>query len=446
MENADTAHPPAHEPATHELLQAIRTLSSQVGALQLEHTNLRQMVEGFSPSKNMHNAAKAAIASIASGLPQDVKPSSAREDENAHVAASKSSHPVASPTLPHPGPSGTPPPSVSYPTEFGRLQVRAAHYFHKGLAESTHRYLNFCNKFHLTALPALEETISLFATYLADRIKPQSIKVYLAGVRALHISHGHHSPLTNTIKLQQTLRGIERSHYLPTQQKLPITFDLLCKFYIFLDRRSPDDTVYWAAMTTAHFLFLRASEFTATDPPSPATEAPLCIQDVAIQTTLTGEEHLSLHIRKSKTDQVQQGVWLYTGHSKHTVCAVCAMKKNLKVQRNRPGSTTSSPLYTLSSGHPLTRRHLSTFLSDLVRLPGLDPRKYSGHSFRIGGATTASIAGLNDYEIKMMGRWSSDCYKRYIRSPLQLYLMVASQLAKTKDIPYQYATPYSHNT
>ena len=57
MENANTANPPAHELATHELLQAIRTLSSQVGALKLEHTNLRQMVEGFSPSKNMHNAA-----------------------------------------------------------------------------------------------------------------------------------------------------------------------------------------------------------------------------------------------------------------------------------------------------------------------------------------------------------------------------------------------------
>lgn len=46
------------------------------------------------------------------------------------------------------------------------------------------------------------------------------------------------------------------------------------------------------------------------------------------------------------------------------------MKKNLKVQRDRPGSTKRSPLYTLSSGHPLTHRHLSTFLTDLVRLAG----------------------------------------------------------------------------
>ena len=56
------------------------------------------------------------------------------------------------------------------------------------------------------------------------------------------------------------------------------------------------------------------------------------------------------------------------------------------------------------------------------------------------------MTGLNNYEIEMIGRWSSDCYKRYIRSPLHLFVKVAPQLAKTKDIPYQYATPYSHST
>ena len=73
---------------------------------------------------------------------------------------------------------------------------------------------------------------------------------------------------------------------------------------------------------------------------------------------------------------------------------------------------------------------------------GLDPQHYSGHSFRIGGATSATIAGLNDYEIKLLGHWSSDCYKRYISSPLSLFLQVAPRIAQTKDIPYQYTSPY----
>ena len=59
---------------------------------------------------------------------------------------------------------------------------------------------------------------------------------------------------------------------------------------------------------------------------------------------------------------------------------------------------------------------------------------------------TTLFAGLNDYEIKLLGRWSSDCYKRYIRSPLNLFLKVAPRIAQTKDIPYQYASPYHSST
>ena len=37
------------------------------------------------------------------------------------------------------------------------------------------------------------------------------------------------------------------------------------------------------------------------------------------------------------------------------------------------------------------------------------------HSFRIGGASAAFSAGASDALIRVMGRWSSDCYNRYIR-------------------------------
>jgi len=112
--------------------------------------------------------------------------------------------------------------------------MKANHYFDKGLADNTHRtyssaqrqYPEFCEKHRFTAIPGSENTLTLFTTYLASRIKPQSIKVYLAGVRALHISHGYPNPFTYTVKLQQTLRGIEREHFSPVKQKLPITFDL----------------------------------------------------------------------------------------------------------------------------------------------------------------------------------------------------------------------------
>jgi len=278
----------------------------------------------------------------------------------------------------------------------------------------------------MTSLPFQHPKKHSCVAFLADRLKPQSIKVYLAGARALHISHGFHNPLTHTIKLKQTLRGIERVHSSPPKQKLPITFDLLCRLQHFIDPHSEDDIVYWAAVTTAHFLLLRAGEFTITSKTSYDVQTVLRLQDVTLHTTQTGDEYVVLHLRKSKTDQQHRGVVLYVGHAHHTVCAVCALKTNLHLQHARLRSTPSGPLFRLSSGLPLAGRDLTTFFSTLLRLVGLDSQHYSGHSFRIGGATSATIAGLNNYEIKLLGRWSSDCYKRYIRSPLSLFLSCSS--------------------
>ena len=108
---------------------------------------------------------------------------------------------------------------------------------------------------------------------------------------------------------------------------------------------------------------------------------------------------------------------LYASHALHKVGSVWALKTNLRIQHARPSSIFSNPFFGLSSELPLARRDLSTFLSILLRLLGLDPHNYSRHSFRIGGATSTSTAELNDYEIKLLDRWSSDRYKGYIRFP-----------------------------
>ena len=114
----------------------------------------------------------------------------------------------------------------------------------------------------MVPLPASEESIILFATHLAQRIKPQSMNVYLAAVRSLHISHGLFNPLQPGLRLKQTLRGVERKHCSAPKQKLPLTFDILSDIQAFIIPTCDEDTVGWGAITAGHFLRLHAGEFT----------------------------------------------------------------------------------------------------------------------------------------------------------------------------------------
>lgn len=72
---------------------------------------------------------------------------------------------------------------------------------------------------------------------------------------------------------------------------------------------------------------------------------------------------------------------------------------------------------------------VSTLLKDSSRVAGLPYHCLKGHSFRIGAASVAAAAGLPDWLIKVLGRWSSDCYQLYIRTPQSTLESVAPRMA-----------------
>jgi integrase len=63
---------------------------------------------------------------------------------------------------------------------------------------------------------------------------------------------------------------------------------------------------------------------------------------------------------------------------------------------------------------PLTHNTFVSTLKSCLKDVGVDPSKYSGHSFRRGGATWAHSIGVSDKLIKTQGDWASDAYMIYI--------------------------------
>ena len=54
-------------------------------------------------------------------------------------------------------------------------------------------------------------------------------------------------------------------------------------------------------------------------------------------------------------------------------------------------------------------------VQEALTATGLTGTNFNSHSFRIGAATAAGVAGVPEATIKVLGRWKSGAYQQYIR-------------------------------
>ena len=120
---------------------------------------------------------------------------------------------------------------------------------------------------------------------------------------------------------------------------------------------------------------------------------------------------LQVHVRikGSKTDQLRQGMTIVVGITSSHICPVKAVLAYIACRGFKPG-----PLFCHLDGSPLTRSQLLCRLRATLTKAGVKCDNFSGHSFRIGAATTAAAKGIS---IQTLGRWRSDSFKCYIRMP-----------------------------
>ena len=173
----------------------------------------------------------------------------------------------------------------------------------------------------------------------------------------------------------------------------------------------------WAAFTMAFYGFLRASEF--------ATPI-LTWQHVQ----LVGNRY-TVFLEQSKTDPFRCGHTITVHASGTSTCPVRALQLYADAV---PEPRINLPVFKGGRFSPLDRQHLTNTIRHLLRNTTYKHQCYSSHSFRKGAATTAAAAGLPDWLIKVLGRWSSNAYQLYICSSPKMLQSVPALLAQA-DIP-----------
>ena len=95
---------------------------------------------------------------------------------------------------------------------------------------------------------------------------------------------------------------------------------------------------------------------------------------------------------------------VFVGRTDTILCPVAAVLAYLALRK--PGE---GPLFRFESGQALTRPCLVSAVRKALAEAGLTPEDYTGHSFRIGAATTAVACGVPVDMIMTLGSWKTNC-------------------------------------
>ena len=111
-------------------------------------------------------------------------------------------------------------------------------------------------------------------------------------------------------------------------------------------------------------------------------------------------------------------------------CPVSSLTSYLDATRRSSNLPADTPLFKFTSGTPLTRAVFTQHIQRALTETGFaNSSRFMRHSFRIGATTTATEVGVPAWLIKTMGRWSSDAYQQYIRTPLATQLAAGYKLS-----------------
>jgi hypothetical protein len=265
--------------------------------------------------------------------------------------------------------------------------------------------------------PTSQHVLTSFITSLAGSYAGSTINNYVHGIRAWHILHGLDWRL-NPLEMDAVLRGAFRLAPLSSKRKkrVPYTPEFIAELRQHLKLDDPFDaavfaclvTCFYAAARVGEFLVPRLNAFTPSQHVTPANLRTDCSAE--------GLEVIVLHLPHTKAAPLEGEDVFWSSHPGPTN-PYEALDNHMRVN-NPPRSAHLFAYRHKEQLRPLTKPAFIKRLATAARDAGKDPLQ--GHGIRIGATLFYLLHGMPIEAMKVMGRWSSDAFLRYLRKHAQI--------------------------
>ena len=276
-----------------------------------------------------------------------------------------------------------------------------------------HKFYNSVFNLPFAFLPISPSLLALFIAYLSDfHYVPSTVTTYISALGYSHKLLGFPDP-SKVFYVSQILKGYKKVGF-RLDSRLPITLPILNRLVSIAPslQGSPYQMSQFRAMCSlAFYAFLRIGEMTATC--NSNANPPLQLYQLTKLISPSGElMAFKLNFGDFKHSYNARPFSVVLSRQPNSTCPVALLSQYFTLRGVRPGA-----IFLSEDGLPVSRSFFSNQLLRACHLCGLDPSRYKGHSFRIGAASYAADQGFSDTQIRILGRWKSNAFMRYIRVP-----------------------------
>jgi Phage integrase family len=204
----------------------------------------------------------------------------------------------------------------------------------------------------------------------------------------------------------------------PVNAKSPLRFLLIVRIIAKMDLTDVTQLQEGTALSFGNNSLLRTKEATA---------------GLRASDFIWKQHSVVVHLKPTKTERSGAGVFIEVHESTHPFSGVQMLRRLWKNRDldNHPDEFVFCRIDHRKTGArlvptiPASATSYRILIKSAVASIGLNPKNYSGHSLRAGGATDLFAAGTPYYVIKKMGRWTSDAALLYFRSESSVARMAA---------------------